>query len=345
MAINIAERLPQPHASVVGAIDSGTALPLLNLGAFIAGEPGAAEQLAADVKLIQERLGFYMIVNYGFDPELIEDAYEQSVKLFALPDEVNRPFEFRDHMQGYWPPRAIVNLRPGYENEAQASKGSKLAGWTFLRERRAGDPKVISNMRHRAMNKWPDPKFMPRFRDIVGRYHAEMVGLGLKLVKVYALALGLSADYFDRDFEDLEWYSRINFAPKPDAGDSLAITAHSDHSFLTLLPIAPIPGLQVRTPANTWLDVKYLRGAIVVNTGEWLNRLTGGRFLATPHRVTAPREDRISMPVFINPNDGATDDPVPGSLAPGESAKHLRKHWHEFFLSYIDGYTKHIGQA
>jgi isopenicillin N synthase-like dioxygenase len=306
------------------------------------GEEGAAGQLAADIKRIQETLGFYMIVNYGFNPELIEEAYQQSIQLFALPDSVHRPFEFQDHMQGYWPSRAIVNLRPGYENEAQASKGSRLAGWTFLRERQADDPEVVSNMRHRAMNKWPDPQYMPAFRAVISRYHVAMVTLGLKLVKVYARALNLPADYFDRDFDNLEWYARINFAPKPDTEDSLAITAHSDHSFLTLLPISPIPGLQVRTPAKTWLDVTYKRGAIIVNTGEWLNRLTNGRFLATPHRVTAPRENRISMPVFINPNDQAVDDPVPGSVSEGQSAGHSRKRWHEFFLSYIDGYTKHI---
>lgn len=341
MSIETIEKLPPPQTSVVDAIEAGKELPVLDLGAFLAGDPAALQQLAGDVRAIQESLGFYTIVNFGFDPSIIELAHEQAQKLFALPESANLPFEYQDHMQGYWRAKSIVSVRPGYEGEAE--EGSKLGGWTFLRERAPDDPKVLSNKRHRAMNKWPDPQLLPDFRPVMGRYQAEMVGLGLKLVKVYAVALGLPVDYFDRDFTDLEWYSRLNFAPgDKGAGETPAITPHSDHSFLTLLPISPVPGLQVRTPQQTWIDVAYRRDSIVVNTGEWLNQLTNGRFLATPHRVTKTAVDRISMPVFINPNDEAINDPVPGAVAPGDRSKFRRSNWHEFFLSYIDGYMKHI---
>ena len=77
-----------------------------------------------------------------------------------------------------------------------------------------------------------------------------------------------------------------------------------------------------------------------MNSGEWLNHRTNGRFLATPHRVLQPTTERISMPFFVDPNDDAVNDPVPGALAPGESPKFPRTRWHDFFVSYIDGYTK-----
>jgi len=62
-------------------------LPILDVGPYLAGEPGALEQLAADVKLIQEDLGFFAIVNHGLDPELIEETFKQTAKLFELSME------------------------------------------------------------------------------------------------------------------------------------------------------------------------------------------------------------------------------------------------------------------
>ncbi len=336
------EKIPAPRASVIEAINAGVALPLIDLAPFLAGAPGAMEQLVADVRAIQESLGFYAIINHGVDLALIEAAAEQSRQAFGLPEDVKRKYLKQDHMQGYWPANSVANVRPGFEKDHEKKRGSSQAGWAFLRDRDENDPKVTAGLRHRTMNKWPDPTLLPEFRPTMNLYHQTMLQLGLKLIPVYARALGLPADYFDRDFIDPEWYSRSNhYEGRPDAPeDEIAASAHSDHSFLTLLPISPVPGLQVRTPAQTWLNVAYVRGAIVVNTGEWLNHLSNGRFLATPHRVTQPKDERISTPVFIDPNDDAMDTPVPGALKPGEAPKYTPTTWHKFFVSYIDGYTK-----
>jgi isopenicillin N synthase-like dioxygenase len=339
MSVELKEKLPAAQASVIEAIRAGAALPLLDLGPFLAGEPGAVDQLAADVRAIQESLGFYAIINHGVDPALIDAAVEQSRLVFALPDEAKLKYQKQGHMQGYWPAKTVANFRPGFENERE--KDATLGGWTFMRDRAPDDPKVTGNWRHRAMNKWPDPALVPDFRPTLNRYHQAMLDLGLKLVPVYARALGLPDDYFAKDFEDLEWYSRCNhYDGRPNPGGMLANTAHSDHSFLTLLPISPVPGLQVRTPTGDWIDVAYQPGVIIVNTGEWLNHLSNGRFLATPHRVAQPTSERITLPVFIDPNDEAMNTPIPGALKPGEARKFAPMKWHDFFVSYVDAYTK-----
>lgn len=339
MSVEVQEKLPKPNPAVIEAIEKGEALPLLDIGDFIAGKPGALEQLAADVRAIQESLGFYAIVNHGIDMALVDEAVEESFKLFRLPEDVKMRWRSRGHMQGYWPADSVDNRRPGFEDEKH---GSSLGGWAFLRDREADDPKVEADLRHRSMNKWPDPAVAPAFRPVLQRYHKAMLDLAHKLVPVYARALDLPADYFDKDFTDPEWYCRCNhFAARPDAGpDDIAASAHSDHSFLTILPMSRVPGLQVRTPSRTWIDVRYVPGALIVNTGEWLNRLSNGRFMATPHRVTQPPVERISLPFFMDPNDDAKDDPVPGAVKPGEARRFPPMKWHAFFCSYIDGYTK-----
>jgi isopenicillin N synthase-like dioxygenase len=332
-------KLPPPRRQVIEIIEKGEALPCLDLGPVVAGDPDARDQIAADVKRIQETLGFYTIVNYGFDPGVIDQMLGQARALFHLPEDKKLASKHEGHMQGYWPPRRFTNMRPGFENEQQVKKAD-ISGWAFLRERDGSDPKVVGNMRHRAMNKWPDPALLPEFRPTLTRYHTEMLDLGLRLVKVYARSLGLPDDYFNADFENAEWYNRINYLQgNPDSVDVVGQTAHSDHSFITLLPLSAVPGLQVRGPSGSWINATYVPGAIVVNTGEWLSRKSNGRFLATPHRVLEPREERISMPFFLDPNDDATSEPVPTIMAPGEKPRFPTVGWHEFFLSYIDGYT------
>lgn len=336
----VTEKLPKVQASVAAALEDGVTLPKLNLGPFLAKVDGAKEQLAADIRRIQETLGFYSIVNHGIPRALIDAAEEQSRLAFMLPEEEKQRSLKEGHMQGYWPPNSVSNTRPGYEGERK--KRSTLSGWAFLRDREDDDPKVLQNLRHRSQNKWPNPELLPDFRPTMNRYHQAMVELGLKLVQVYALALGLPEDYFDQDFVDAEWYSRCNYYSPQEAADEMVMgtTAHSDHSFLTLLPISSVPGLQVRTPDDTWIDVAFEPDAIIVNTGEWLNHRTNGRFLATPHRVLQPTSERISMPVFIDPNDDSVNEPVPGTIAAGETRKFPPMRWHEFFVNYIDGYSK-----
>ena len=71
----------EPSAAVRRAIAEAKELPLLDVGPLLAGQPGALEQLAADVKLIQENLGFFAIVNHGIPASLIERSFEQVAQL------------------------------------------------------------------------------------------------------------------------------------------------------------------------------------------------------------------------------------------------------------------------
>jgi isopenicillin N synthase-like dioxygenase len=337
--------LPRPSPKIARALADGAELPLLDVGDFLAGKPGAMEQLAADIRAVHENLGFMAIVDHGVDQSIIDEAVEQARKVFSLPPEELEKYRHVNHMQGYWPPNSVRNVRPGFEGEKEHL--ATASGWAFLRDREPDDPKVIKNLRHRAMNKWPDPKLFPGFRPAVQRYHHAMLALAMKLLKPYSLALGQAPNFLDKDFADAEWYGRLNYytgnpdnVANPENREKvLPLTAHTDHSFITLLPMTPVPGLQVRSPRQEWIDVGYVPGAIIINGGEWLNQLSNGRFLATPHRVVTLPCERISMPLFFDPGDEALNDPVPGSVGRGEARKFPRETWGKFFVAFIDGYT------
>ena len=82
--------------------------------------------------------------------------------------------------------------------------------------------------------------------------------------------------------------------------------AHEDINFITLLPVADAPGLQVLTKSGEWLDLDGRQGDLIVNTGDMLKELTNAYLPSTTHRVVNPTDEaanrsRISIPFFLTP--------------------------------------------
>lgn len=324
-------------AGVRASIADGKDLPLLDVGPYLAGDPGALEQLAADVKWIQENLGFFAIINHGIPQSLIDEAFRQTEKLFEIPMEEKLKHRVGYHHQGYLPPKSsILKSTAIMEKIAVNTKKDTNAAWLFMRNRTADDPKVLANVRHRGLNQWPDS--LPDFKKALYAYQTAMEQLSLKLLPIYARALGLPADYFDDMFKAPEYYQRCAYyhpEEKMEEGQ-YALAPHSDGSFLTLLPMTPVPGLQVMTPSKEWLKVSYVKGALIVNTGQVLNRLSNDRFIATPHRVVNPPMKRYALTFFFYPDDDANVGPIPACIGPGEKAKYDSRSFYDFFVPYLD---------
>lgn len=82
-------------------------------------------------------------------------------------------------------------------------------------------------------------------------------------------------------------------------------SAHEDINFITLLPAATQPGLQVLDAQGNWHDVGTDENSIIVNVGDMLQELTGGFYKSTTHRVVNPTNEnvaRYSMPLFLHPH-------------------------------------------
>jgi isopenicillin N synthase-like dioxygenase len=308
-------------------------IPIVDVGAFLAGDIAAREQLAVDLRAIQESLGFYVIVNHGVPQELIDRSFEQVAELFALPLDTKMNYRVDFHHIGYIPDKATV-LR--WSNIADNQKKDLNEAWAFMRERTPDDPKVVANVRHRGLNKWPEE--LPNFRPVILEYQETMAVLAQNMLPVYARALELPADYFESKFSLPEYYNRCAWYPPADAEEGqFSLAPHADHSSITYLPLMDVPGLEVMAPSGKWIEIEPLRGGIVVNTGEFLNRWTNGRFIATPHRVVPPKKDRYALTFFFNANDETVADPMPTCIEPGEKPKYDPMSFHDFFITYMDG--------
>src|SRR5207245_1895511 len=117
-------------------------------------------------------------------------------------------------------------------------------------------------------------------------------------------------------FRIFHYPATANASPGGDAG-SWGVREHTDYGLLTILLQDDTGGLQVRSRSG-WVDVPPSTDAFVCNLGDMLERMTGGDYLSTPHRVRNMSDrGRLSFPFFFDPAWDAVVRPVP---AVGENA-------------------------
>lgn len=184
-------------------------------------------------------------------------------------------------------------------------------------------------------NHWPDAP--AGFAETVQGYYAAAIELCRALLRHIAEAVGRDAHDFDGKFTRPMALLRGNFYPeRPDwAGDKdFGIAAHSDYGCLTLLTGDGTPGLEVKGTDGGWHKVDVLPGEFVINFGEMLEMWSGGRAKATLHRVVGSSKERISVPMFFNPNYD-TDVSAKGQ-EPITAGDYLTRRYDETYLHLKD---------
>jgi isopenicillin N synthase-like dioxygenase len=127
-----------------------------------------------------------------------------------------------------------------------------------------------------------------------------------------AMSLGLDAQYFRKAYTSQPtMLFRIFHYPASTADKGWGVGEHTDYGLLTLLAQDEIGGLEVKTP-NGWIKAPPIPGALVCNIGDMLDRLTGGAYRSTPHRVlNTSGRSRLSFPFFFDPGFDARIVPLP----------------------------------
>jgi isopenicillin N synthase-like dioxygenase len=323
--------LPEPSELTRSAV-AEESVPILDLTAYLNGEAGAREQVAADLRHLQENLGYYYITNHGVSAELIERAFEKLAEFFALPEAVKRKILVNRHQLGFVPAKASIMKTELTDANTVADMNE---GLSLMRERAPDDPKVVADVRFSGLNQWPDG--VPGLRETFLEYHVEMDALAKRLLPLYALALDKPADYFDPFFEEAHYYNRNSFYPAVESTEGQqGVGSHTDHNFMALLPMSVEPGLMYATPSGNWFEAPLVAGAIVVNTGEFLKRWSNGRFLPTPHRVTVPQRDRYAITFHYSPSDETVADPLDTCVGPDNPRQFEPKTFIQHMTDYID---------
>ena len=315
-------------------------IPILDAGPYLAGEAGAREALAENIRFIQETIGFYVIVNHGVPRELMDNAYSALRRFFARPSEEKLRLKFGEKSVGYVAPKSTVYVTSKINENTKQDLNETLV---LALERPADHPYLEQGLRFVGPNPWP--RNLPGFRDAVVEFQKSIADLGRKMVPLYALALEKPADFFDPYFEEPIMWTRNSHYPAVEPEENqFGISPHSDHSFLTLLPLSDVPGLQVLTRTGKWLPADPVANGIIVNTGEFLNRWSNDRFIASPHRVVPPDRDRYSMATFFNPAPDTMAVPLDTCCGPDNPPKYEPIGMLDYVCWYIDrNYSTEFG--
>ncbi len=269
------------------------------------------EDIADELGRSFAEFGFGVIRDHGIDPDLIARAEEMSKAFFALPEEAKRAYKLEGGggARGYTP--------FGTEKAKDAEVHDLKEFWHVGRDLPEGHP--LSDFM--APNIWPSE--VEGFRETFDELYAAFETAGARVLKAIALHLGLERDFFDPTIEDGNSVMRLLHYPPMDsaaAQGAIRAAAHGDINTITLLLGAEEAGLELLTKQGEWLAVDPPAGALVVNIGDMLERLTAGRLRSTTHRVVNPRGEaagraRYSMPFFLHFRPDYLIDPASLAVA------------------------------
>jgi len=307
-------------------------IPVIDLGPYLAGAPGAVDRTAEELRLALTEIGFYFIVNHGVPSVQICEVFQQAARFHTQPLDTKLAIKLDKHNVGYLPMKGDTLRTSTVETVTKANLNEAL----FLARNLPYDhPDVLADRRFRSANQWPAD--LPGFRDIVIGYCDTMERLVQKMVRLYARALDLPAEYFDHPFKESQYKLRMTHYPNQagTADDEFGIAPHTDTSFLTLLAPNHVPGLSIRTQGGKWIEAPAIPDAYVVNGGQLLQRWTNDHFLATPHRaVNRSGGERYALAFFCDSNIDWPVAAVPTCVGPDEPPKYPTTYYTDYMIRY-----------
>ena len=307
-------------------------IPVIDLGPYLAGAPGAIDRTAEELHFALTEIGFYFIVNHGVPAEQIHAVFREAARFHALPLQKKLEVKLDKHNVGYLPLRGDTLRTSTVET---VTKPNINEAFFVARDLPSNHPEVLADRRFRSANRWPTG--LPGFRETVVAYCETMERLVRKLVRLYGCALRLPLEYFDRPFKEPQYKLRMTHYPyRTDlAHDDFGIAPHTDTSFLTLLAPNDIPGLSIRTQSGKWIDAPALPGAFVVNGGQLLQRWTNDYFLATPHRAfNRSGGERYALAFFCDCNIDWPAAAVPTCVGPDKPPRYPTTYYTEYMIRY-----------
>jgi isopenicillin N synthase-like dioxygenase len=242
------------------------------------------------------RFGFAVICDHGLPQDRIDGALAAARAFFALPDAAKRAYKLPNAGQRGYTPFGVETAKGHAHHDLKEF-------WHVGRDLPPG---------HRfegfmAPNIWPDAD-VPQFRAQVGWLFGALDAMGLQVLEAIASWLAVQRGFFAPTVDAGNSVLRLlHYPPVAQDGPHIRAGAHEDINVITLLLGAEEAGLEVLDRDGRWLPINPPPGALVVNIGDMLQRLTNHRLPSTTHRVVNPAPERrghsrYSTPFFLHFN-------------------------------------------
>jgi isopenicillin N synthase-like dioxygenase len=314
-------------------------------------DPAVAGAAAAIDRACRDT-GFFLVAGHGVDPDRLT-ALDASARDFFGRPEAEKAAVAMAHggraWRGWFP----------VDGELTAGVPDHKEGYYFGAEIPADDPRARAGLPLHGPNLFPaEPQALG---PAVLAWIDDMTALGHVLARGVSLGLGLDGGWLHRHLtaDPTVLFRIFRYPARPPGDDGWGVAEHTDYGLLTILAHDGTPGLQVKG-ASGWLDVPSVPGTFVVNLGDMLDRMTGGRYRSTPHRVRhgaaaaaaadpgSPPRDRLSFPFFFDPGWDAEVRPLPLDGPAPDDDRDLR--WdgtsvHEWSGTYGDYLTAKVARV
>jgi len=276
----------------------------IDIGPLRTGGP-PARRTAAALDAACRDVGLFYAVGHGVDPALPDRLDHLARQFFARPAAEKGEIAMARGgraWRGWFPvggelTSGVPDAKEGIYFGADLGPDDRRV--------RAGTPLHGGNLY---------PRRPSELASVVRDYMDAMTEVGQTILSGLAVGLGLTPSWFVDHLtaDPLILFRIFRYPVAPSTGDERwGVGEHTDYGLLTLLAQDASGGLQVQTTAG-WIDAPPRPGSFVCNIGDMLERLTGGRYRSTPHRVrNTGAVDRLSFPFFLDPSWEATVDRLP----------------------------------
>lgn len=277
------------------AFDEDYEIRICDMRELYEGGEAGAERFARELGEALENIGFAILINHGIDTRLYDAAEAKVRELFETTAREQRLRYEAERVgsvnQGYFPLKETSEIHPDL-----------VEGWVFCR--RAFN--IDGDDRFEGLDFWPKRDLEPTFRRLCQAQEALIHPIMQSVLRY----LGCDPHHFDERLTGTNFGLRLNYYPPVTAADDASgagrLLGHEDVDLFTLLPAPKEEGLQVLNRANMrWIRLQAPPGSIILNTGDYMQRITNDRLPSTTHRVGKPRDPeqrshpRVSFPMNV----------------------------------------------
>eukprot|EP00469_Lotharella_globosa_P002085 CAMPEP_0167793488 /NCGR_PEP_ID=MMETSP0111_2-20121227/13220_1 /TAXON_ID=91324 /ORGANISM="Lotharella globosa, Strain CCCM811" /LENGTH=400 /DNA_ID=CAMNT_0007686675 /DNA_START=26 /DNA_END=1228 /DNA_ORIENTATION=- len=284
------------------------------------------EKVAKAIDRALRTWGAFVCTGHGVDDELSEAVFAEGKKFFEqVSEETKQKLHIR-HNGARW-----RGYMPIGGERSHGGKTRDLKAGLYLGEDHAADhPYVKQGLPLWGGNVLPD-KELPNMRELFNAYIKQVKQLGDRTMDLISIGLGLPEKTIqDRITENdaisivRMWYyppqgsvphaevkqgegtkgkQKTEGVSKHVAEKEWGIGAHSDYGLWTIIR-TDAEGLEFQHPEYGWSKVPFIKNSFVMNAGDVLDRLTGGRYKSRFHRAMnhSSKHPRMSMPFFYDPS-------------------------------------------
>lgn len=277
--------------------DDAYRIATLDLDPYLHGNAKDKARFAEGFGAALQEIGFAVLTGHGVEPSLYDQMHDRVVALFTSTSLAEKMrFRAQRHgsvSQGYFPIEETSNIHPDV-----------VEGWVWCR--RAFDMPQQRDRDFRAQDYWPQAEYERQFRRLALAHEA----LFKPIAQAMFQGLGCNPHVYDRKLACTNFGLRLNHYPPMTAAQERSgagrLLGHEDVDLFTILPAPRLDGLQVwNHRSNKWVRLRAPQNSIIINTGDYMQRISNDRLPSTTHRVGKPVDGshltkaRVSFPMAV----------------------------------------------